>query len=250
MKKYEHNGLPVSSVVGFLGLFAVMIALAISKETGVIEHDVAKRGVGVIFGLMLIVVGNLLPKFRLFDSPRRDPAQTHAAERFAGWVFVITGTAYSIIWAFVPMSSVMLVSSIVGLSSFALVASVANSYYRAISPGQQQSGCPTTGQQEQARGLGHSANARIEAEAGIIQRETDVNPGRRHVIGWKPPRSRHGGRRDDAGKVENAVGARSDRATRDVGELDAVPVAGKEMRDRECPTRRRAMFVGEAGIKL
>jgi hypothetical protein len=71
---------------------------------------------------MLIVVGNLLPKFRLFDSPSRDPAQTLATERFAGWVFVITGTAYSIIWAFVPMPSVMLISSIVGLSSFALVA--------------------------------------------------------------------------------------------------------------------------------
>ncbi len=122
MKKYENNGLPMSSVVGFLGLFAVIIAIAIGKETGVIDHDFAKRGVGIILGLMLIGVGNLLPKFRLFDSPRRDPAQTLATERFAGWVFVITGTAYSIIWAFAPMSSVMLVSSIVGLSSFALVA--------------------------------------------------------------------------------------------------------------------------------
>jgi hypothetical protein len=122
MKEYENNGFPMLSVVGFLGLFAVMMAIAIGKETGVIENHVAKRGVGIILGLMLIVVGNLLPKFRLFDSPRSDPAQTLAAERFAGWVFVVTGAAYSIIWAFVPMPSVMLVSSIVGLSSFALVA--------------------------------------------------------------------------------------------------------------------------------
>jgi hypothetical protein len=122
MKKHENNGFPMSSVVGFLGLVAVVIAIGIGKETGVIEHDVAKRGVGIILGLMLIGAGNLLPKFRLFDAPGRDPAQTLAAERFAGWVFVITGTAYVIIWAFAPMSSVMLVSSIVGLSSFALVA--------------------------------------------------------------------------------------------------------------------------------
>lgn len=122
MKKHENNGFPVSSIVGFLGLAAVMGAIAIGKETGVIGNDVAKRGVGIIFGSMLIGVGNLLPKFRLFDSPGRDPAQTLAAERFAGWVFVITGTAYVIIWAFTPISSVMLVSSIVGLSSFALVA--------------------------------------------------------------------------------------------------------------------------------
>jgi hypothetical protein len=122
MKKNENNGLPVSSIAGFGGLVALLIAIAIGKETGVIENHVAKRGVGIIFGLMLMGVGNLLPKFRLFDSPGRDPAQTLAAERFAGWVFVITGTAYVIIWAFAPMSTVMLVSSIVGLSSFALVA--------------------------------------------------------------------------------------------------------------------------------
>jgi hypothetical protein len=122
MKKHENNGLPVSSIVGFLGLVAVMGTIAIGKETGVIENHVAKRGVGIIFGLMLFGVGNLLPKFRLFDSPSRDPGQTLAAERFAGWVFVITGTVYIIVWAFTPMSSVMLVSSIVGLSSFALVA--------------------------------------------------------------------------------------------------------------------------------
>jgi hypothetical protein len=122
MKKHEKNGLPISAMVGFLGLVAVMSAIGIGKETGVIEHDLAKRGVGIILGLMQIAAGNLLPKFRLFDAPGRDPAQTLAAERFAGWVFVISGTAYVIIWAFTPMSSVILISSIVGLSSFALVA--------------------------------------------------------------------------------------------------------------------------------
>ena len=122
MKKHETSGFPVSSIAGFGGLVAVLIAVAVGKETGAIGHDVAKRSIGIILGLMLIGVGNLLPKFRLFDAPGRDPAQTLAAERFAGWVFVITGTAYVFIWVFTPMSSVMLVSSIVGLSSFALVA--------------------------------------------------------------------------------------------------------------------------------
>jgi hypothetical protein len=122
MNKNENLGFPMSSIAGFGGLVAVLIAIAIGKETGAIGHEVAKRAIGLILGLMLIGVGNLLPKFRLFDSPCRDPAQTLAAERFAGWVFVITGTAYVIIWVFTPMSSVLLVSSIVGLSSFALVA--------------------------------------------------------------------------------------------------------------------------------
>jgi hypothetical protein len=48
MNKYENNGLPLSPVVGFLGLVAVMMAIAIGKETGLVAHDVAKRGVGII----------------------------------------------------------------------------------------------------------------------------------------------------------------------------------------------------------
>lgn len=118
----KSNKIFMSSVLGFFGLFAVIIAIAVVKETGLVGHDAAKRGVGVIFGLMLIAVGNLLPKFHLFDSPRRDPAQTLVSERFAGWVFVIAGIAYSLTWILVPMPSVIIASSIVGLSSFALVA--------------------------------------------------------------------------------------------------------------------------------
>lgn len=122
MKSHENNRVFASSMAGFLGLFVVVLAMALGKESGLIGHEVAKRGIGVILGLLLIGVGNLLPKFHLFDSPRRDPAQTLASERLAGWVFVVAGAAYAIIWAFVPMPSVIVISSIVGLSSFALVA--------------------------------------------------------------------------------------------------------------------------------
>jgi len=75
MKKHESNGLPVSSIVGFLGLVVVMGAIAIGKETGVIENHVAKRGVGIIFGLMLIGVAisylSSACSTRLVAIPRR-----------------------------------------------------------------------------------------------------------------------------------------------------------------------------------
>lgn len=122
MKNHENTGPLMSSVVGFMGLFAVMIVIAICKETGVINHEVAKRSIGILLGVMLIAVGNLLPKFHLFDSPRRDPAQTLATERFAGWVFVIAGATYAIIWLWTPMPQVILLSSFVGLGAFLLVA--------------------------------------------------------------------------------------------------------------------------------
>jgi hypothetical protein len=122
MSKPNNRVIPVSVIVGFFSLFAVIVAIAIAKKTAAIDYDFAKRGVGIVLGLMLIGVGNLIPKFRLFDSPRRDPAKTCAAERFAGWVFVLAGAAYVAVWAFAPMSGVMLISSILGLAAFALVA--------------------------------------------------------------------------------------------------------------------------------
>jgi hypothetical protein len=88
----------------------------------VIDNDLAKRGVGIIFGLMVIGAGNLLPKFRLFDALQLDPVKALAAERFAGWAFVLAGAAYVAVWALAPMPSVMPISSIVGLAAFALVA--------------------------------------------------------------------------------------------------------------------------------
>ena len=115
MSKPSPTVLSVRTVVGFLSLFAAMVGVAIAKKTGMIDYGLAKRCVGIVLGLMLIGTGNLLPKFRLFESPRLDPAQGLAATRFAGWTFVLTGSVYVAVWALAPTSSVVLVSSLVGL---------------------------------------------------------------------------------------------------------------------------------------
>ena len=107
---------------GFLGLLVVIAGLAIGKKTGLVDYDVAKRGVAMALGAMMIGAGNLLPKFRLFDAPGRNPARILSAERLAGWTFVLGGIAYVVIWALAPIENAMLVSSIVGLGAFAFVA--------------------------------------------------------------------------------------------------------------------------------
>jgi hypothetical protein len=108
-------------MISFLCLFGAMVAVAVAKRSGVIENDVARRFVGIILGLMLICAGNVLPKFRLFESGGSDPAKALAAGRFAGWTFVLAGAAYVVFWRLAPMPRVTLLSSIVGLSAFALV---------------------------------------------------------------------------------------------------------------------------------
>lgn len=105
-----------------LGLFVVIAGFAIAKKTGLIDYDLAKRGVAMSLGVMLIVAGNFLPKLRLFDGPGRDPARVLWAERSAGWIFVLAGVAYVAVWAFTPIAHVMWLSSAVGLSAFAFVA--------------------------------------------------------------------------------------------------------------------------------
>ncbi len=112
----------LKSGAGIVVLFAAMMGIAFAKETGMIDNDLAKRGVGAVMGLMLVLVGNLLPKFRLFDAPGRDPAAAMAAERFAGWTFVVVGVVYALVWSLAPMPSALVASSLIGLSGFALVA--------------------------------------------------------------------------------------------------------------------------------
>lgn len=120
----ENKGYPVAAIAGFLGLSAVVIAVAIAKKTGAIDYDVAKRCVGVVFGLMLIWAGNLVPKFRLFGKRGSDPARSLAAERFAGWTLALVGAAYAAVWGLAPMANVTLISSIIGLAAFAVVAAL------------------------------------------------------------------------------------------------------------------------------
>ena len=114
--------MPVSFIVGFSVLFSAMVAVAIAKKTGGMDYDLAKRAVGMIFGLMLVCSGNLVPKLRLFHSSKVDPSRSQAAERSAGWIFVGGGFAYFLAWALTPGADAMLVSSVIGLSAFALVA--------------------------------------------------------------------------------------------------------------------------------
>jgi hypothetical protein len=121
MNKYEHKIIPRSAIIGFLGLFAGMVAIAVAKKTGALDYELAKRCVGVVLGLMLVCAGNLLPKFRMFDTPGSDPVHALAAERFAGWVFVLAGAAYVAVWALAPTASATLVSSMVGIAAFAFV---------------------------------------------------------------------------------------------------------------------------------
>jgi hypothetical protein len=105
-----------SVVITITGVLAVVAAVAIGRRTGVLEPELAKRIGVLVFGVMLAVLGNYLPKFAV---PWSTPA-TAAARRFAGWVFVVAGGAYVATCLFAPMPHAVVASSIIGIGAFVL----------------------------------------------------------------------------------------------------------------------------------
>ncbi len=107
------------------GLVVGVLVLAATKEFGILDASIVKRAVGMVFGTMLIVAGNILPKItQPLNSQRRNAVSIRMVERIAGWIFVVTGIAYISVWLFAPGEYAMLISSIVGLSAFVLVATI------------------------------------------------------------------------------------------------------------------------------
>ncbi len=105
------------------GLFTVILAFAVAREQGILDPDVARRVVAMGFGVMLLIIGNALPKLvRPLRTVGNDPSRVMAADRFAGRIFVLAGTVFVALWAFAPAEHVMLISALVGLAAFGLVA--------------------------------------------------------------------------------------------------------------------------------
>jgi hypothetical protein len=103
-------------------MFAALMGFALAGEFELIERNLAKRIVGSMFGLIMMVSGNYLPKVVLpVSARRRNPARAMAAERAAGWIFVLAGLISVAVWALVPIEKVMLTASVIGLGAFLLV---------------------------------------------------------------------------------------------------------------------------------
>jgi hypothetical protein len=112
----------ISAVLTGLLVLAVM-AVALAGEFEWINHDLAKRGVGASLGLILLVLGNQMPKLILPPAAwREQPAPILAAERFAATVLVCAGLAATAVWIWWPADTMMALASLIILAGFALAA--------------------------------------------------------------------------------------------------------------------------------
>ena len=113
---------PVTKAVcEFLAVMAAIMALVAGTGMGWFEPAFVRQAVGVLLGIAMVAMGNLLPKMRPLSPAGRDPAGTAAAERFAGWLLVLAGIAHIAAFLILPLPEARPVSAVIGIAAIVVI---------------------------------------------------------------------------------------------------------------------------------
>ena len=93
-----------------IGLAALMIAVALGMTViytsgfAWITDQFEQRSTGIVFAMLLVVVGNIMPKtpVPLSDDPNTS-IKRQAQMRTTGLFMVMTGLIYGLVWVFAPL---------------------------------------------------------------------------------------------------------------------------------------------------
>lgn len=107
------------------GILVGTALLPIANKAGWIDRDTTVRGVMVLIGLMLVIVGNAMPKKHEGPPPQSvgEIAVRQSITRVGGWALLLGGLAWTILWAFAPRDLAQVGSIVaVGTASVVMVA--------------------------------------------------------------------------------------------------------------------------------
>jgi hypothetical protein len=80
------------------------LALTLARSYGLVDgSDLARRSTGVLIGLFLAMLGNVMPKNVPPLSSGCDGARQQAFHRLAGWTWVLCGLASVVAWLVLPI---------------------------------------------------------------------------------------------------------------------------------------------------
>ena len=113
--------LPKSALFGFLGAGLIAAAAAMMDRIGVVETDLANRIIGLALGLMIILIGNSLPKLRPFNRTRVN-MRPATVERFSGWLLVLAGISWVTLFALASLYEAKRVAALIGVGALAILA--------------------------------------------------------------------------------------------------------------------------------
>jgi hypothetical protein len=103
-----------NAIYGFFLVTLAMFAIGHLRKASLIEENTARRALGVSIGILMLVVGNYLPKTRFLKTLRWTASWATAAERLTGWAFVLTGAVDVCAFVMTPLSLARTLSSCLG----------------------------------------------------------------------------------------------------------------------------------------
>jgi len=101
------------AIFAFLGLTIAAAAIALTSGA-LLSVASTSRLLGVIVGLMAIAVGNFVPKLRPLDARA---ANALSAERAAGWMLVLVGLMFVVLFASTPLEDARRDSALIGIAA-------------------------------------------------------------------------------------------------------------------------------------
>jgi hypothetical protein len=124
----RHAADSLAAATFLAGLMTVVpLTMSVIKVLGGIDTgEVSQRATMVFVGLWFVMTGNMLPKtLTPLAALRCDGARMQAAQRAAGWSWVLTGLAYAGIWIWAPLDvakplsmSVLAIGTLAGARQF------------------------------------------------------------------------------------------------------------------------------------
>ncbi len=102
-------------------LLAVPLVIALARSTGFADAAWMDRVPGVAMGLVLVFIGNELPK--IFGQPHHRATvqkRTQSARRVTGWAFALAGLLGVAVWAFAPISQAEVIATLIYASALIL----------------------------------------------------------------------------------------------------------------------------------
>jgi hypothetical protein len=110
-----------SAILGFLGVMVTAVAIVIAHQTGFIDDLTTKRALGLVLGAMIVLVGNVTPKLRPLRARGLSQRAT-AMERFGGWVLVLAGISYIVLFLAAPLALARRAAAGAGVAALLLIA--------------------------------------------------------------------------------------------------------------------------------
>jgi hypothetical protein len=99
------------------------LVLTLSRRQGLIDENIAKRGVMMLIGLGIAAYGNWMPKMLEGPSPQTLAVAElrYAIHRVGGWAMTLGGLGFSGMWAFAPRDVAPLYSAVSAAAGVAVM---------------------------------------------------------------------------------------------------------------------------------